>query len=472
MPTGGTSRSRHRAHPVRLTSGRAPRTAVGMREPLALTSAIQALPTSATLRLNELVAARTAAGQDTIHLGFGEARLPLLPALRQSLAVGAARAGYPPVAGLSELREAIAGYLRRTRSLDVAPEQVIAGPGSKALLFALLSVLEGDLLLPVPSWVSYAPQARLLGKRVIPVPTAEDDHLRLTSDALSGAWARARHAGADPRILIVNSPSNPTGGMFAAADVAAMAGWAREHGVAILSDELYAELAHGERPHHSPAREYPEATVVLGGISKAFSAGGWRLGYAAVPAGPAGKHLLSAVRAIASEIWSGASTPVQVAAARVYEGGAEVDTYLRQSARLHGHVAARLHSALVGWGITCPAPKGGFYLYPDFARWREQLAARGVSTGMDLARHLLTDWGVAALPASEFGEAADVLRLRLASSHLVDPDGAPNPDAREAVLWDLMAAADSFAEPGGSPLALPALERAITRLGEFVASLS
>jgi aspartate aminotransferase len=323
--------------------------------------------------------------------------------------------------------------------------------------------------------VSYAPQARLTGKHVLPVATAEEDHLRLAPEALSGAWARARHEGADPRILIVNSPSNPTGGMFAEEDVAALAHWAREHNVAIISDELYAELAHGGRAHRSPARDYPEGTVVIGGLSKAFAAGGWRLGYAAVPPGAVGKRLISALRAVASEIWSGASTPVQVAAARVYAGSTDVEAYVRQSARLHAYATGSLHAALVAWGVTCAHAYGGFYLYPDFAHWRERLAERGVNTGMDLARHLLEEWGVATLPASEFGERADVLRLRLATSHLFEPAGVGDADAREAALWALMEAADSLPEPTdtGVPagINLPTLERASARLGEFVASL-
>ena len=125
---------------------------------------------------------------------------------------------------------------------------------------------------------------------------------------------QAYRDGANPRILIVNTPSNPTGSMFERTDVEALALWAREEGITLISDEIYAELAHGWREHVSPASFYPEGCIVTGGLSKAFSAGGWRLGYAALPPTPAGTMAVVALRSLASEIWSSTATPVQEAA--------------------------------------------------------------------------------------------------------------------------------------------------------------
>src|SRR5438132_7209893 len=182
--------------------------------PLRLASTAQTLPTSATLSLNEAVAKRRAAGRETIHLGFGEASFPLHPLLAKALAEAAKHTGYAPVLGVPELRRAIAEYLARKRGLTFSSDQIIVAPGSKPLLYALMQVLEGDLLLPVPSWVSYAPQARLAGKRIIAVPTDPHDHHRLIPHMLSEALARAQRDGATPRLLLVNSPNNPTGGMI------------------------------------------------------------------------------------------------------------------------------------------------------------------------------------------------------------------------------------------------------------------
>jgi aspartate aminotransferase len=215
--------------------------------PLGLAPAARALAPSATLAMNEAIAARRAAGREVIHLGFGEASFPLHPILRAALVEAATRTSYAPVLGIPALRQAIAGYLTRTRGLDVSAAQVIVGPGSKPLLYALLQVLQGDLLLPSPSWVSYAPQAELAGKRVIPVDVDPADHHRLMPQVLSSALEGARRAGADPRLLLVNTPSNPTGSMFAPGDAEAIARWARGQGITLISDEIYAELAHGWR---------------------------------------------------------------------------------------------------------------------------------------------------------------------------------------------------------------------------------
>ena len=455
--------------PTQLQTG-----AQQMLEPLGLVPAMQSLAPSATLAINEAIAARRAAGHEVIHLGFGEASFPLHPLLRQALAEAVTRTSYAPVMGIPTLRQAIAGYLSRTRLLNVPPAHIIVAPGSKPLLYVLLQALRGDLLLPAPSWVSYAPQARFAGKQVIAVEADPADHHRLTPAALSAALEQARRAGADPRILLVNTPSNPTGGMFAEEDARAIALWAREQGVTLISDEIYAELAHGWREHVSPARFYPEGCIVTGGLSKAFSAGGWRLGYAAIPRSDGGAQVVNAVRALASEIWSSASTPVQEAAVVAYSQHDDLEAYVRRSARLHGHITGRLHATLAGLGVPCPRPAGAFYLYPDFAPWRSALAARSVHSGADLARLLLEEWNIAALPGVEFCERPDALRLRMATSLLCLPVGNVSQEEREGTLWDLLERADDLParDPAaGSLLPLPMLERAQEALTAFVRSL-
>ncbi len=439
--------------------------------PLALTSSLLDMASSPTLAINEVVAARRAAGRETIHLGFGEASFPLHPLLNEALARAAKHTGYAPVPGIPSLRKTIAAYLERTRHLTFTPDQIIVAPGSKPLLYALVQALEGDVLLPVPSWVSYAPHARLAERRVIPVETDTSDHHRLTPQALSAALTRARFDGANPRILIINSPSNPTGSMFSGEDVQALAYWSREHGITIISDEIYAELAHGWRAHVSPAHFYPEGCIVTGGLSKAFSAGGWRLGYAALPGGAAGKQLMIALRALASEIWSSPATPVQEAAAIAYIFNHELESYVKASARIHAYATFRLYEMLIEVGVLCPRPAGGFYLYPDFAPWRDALAAQGVSTSEQLAHYLLDQWDVAALPGTAFGEEPHALRLRLATSMLYTPSEAKMEEEREAELWDMLAQAEKWSDSDEHKLEMPELELAGMRLREFIGSL-
>ena len=442
--------------------------------PLRLASATNTLPASATLSMNEAVARRRAAGRETIHLGFGEAAFPLHPLLKSALAEAATRTGYAPVLGIPALRQAIAAYLERTRGLTCAADHIAVGPGSKPLLYALLHILEGDVLLPVPSWVSYAPMARLAGRQVVGVQPEPDNHHRLTTQALAQAMTRARKDGANPRILLVNTPSNPTGGMFDRADVEALACWAREEGVTLISDEIYAELAHGWREHISPARFYPEGCIVTGGLSKAFSAGGWRLGYAALPPTTAGKEVMEALRALASEIWSTAATPLQEAALAAFTPNASIEQYVHRSALVHGYVATQLHTALTRLGVPCPRPAGGFYLYPDFSPWHLALQERGITTSQELAHYLLEEWDIAALPGSVFDEEPLALRLRFSTSLLCEPEGATSAEEREAALWNLLDQAEALRvtdEKQRLTLSLPALDRAQARLTEMIHEL-
>src|SRR5713226_3462013 len=442
--------------------------------PLQLARAAQNLASSPTLAINEAIAERRAAGREVIHLGFGEATFPLHPLLQAALAEAAKHTGYAPVLGLPALRRAIADYLARTRGLNCSPEHIVVGPGSKPLLYALLHILSGDLLLPVPSWVSYAPQARLAGRRVIAVKTDAVDHHRLTPQALSEALAHARKEGADPRILVVNTPSNPTGSMFDRAGAEALACWARDAGITVISDEIYAELAHGWREHISPARFYPEGCIVTGGLSKAFSAGGWRLGYAALPAATAGNEAMTALRALASEIWSAAATPLQEAALAAYTPNASVEQYVQHSALVHGYVAGQLYDTLTRLGIPCPRPAGGFYLYPDFSSWRSALLERGIRTSQELAHYLLEEWDIATLPGSVFDEEPLALRLRLATSLLCEPEHVASQEEREAALWRVLDQAEALRPTGEKrqpTLSLPALERAQARWTEVIHAL-
>lgn len=440
--------------------------------PLEVTAALRDLVTSPTLAMNEAVARRHLEGKETLHLGFGEAMFPLYPPLRQALAAAIESTGYAPVAGVLKLRQAIAGYIEHTRGVSCGADQVIVGPGSKPLIYALFRVLDGDVLVPQPSWVSYGPQARLAGRQVIPVATDSSDHHRLTPQALDKAVRAGYAQGARPRVLIVNSPSNPTGCMFAEEDVVALTDWARAQGITVISDEIYAELAHGWRAHLSPARLYPAGTIITGGLSKAFSAGGWRLGYAILPSGESGAQLGKALRALASEIWSAAATPIEEAAIAAFAPDTELENYVRRSARLHGQVTHGLYQTLSELGVLCPRPAGGFYLYPDFAPWREVLAGLGITTSAQLASYLLDEWAIATLPGVAFGEEPEALRLRLATSMLCAAPAHLTPQEREARLWQLLAQADTAAAEQSTTLDLPELAKAQHLWPEVIAHLN
>jgi len=194
-------------------------------------------PPSPTLATNERVQARIAAGAPVLHLAFGEAGLPVLPSVAERLGAAAGANGYGPVAGSPAVREAVAGYFER-RGLPTSADRVLVAPGSKALLYALLTVLPGDVVLPRPSWVSYAAQAALAGKRVIDVPIAEQAGGVPDPDALRTALQTARRDGHEPAILVLTLPDNPTGTVASASLVEAVCDVARDHRLLVVCDEI------------------------------------------------------------------------------------------------------------------------------------------------------------------------------------------------------------------------------------------
>ncbi|GAA3081413.1 pyridoxal phosphate-dependent aminotransferase [Streptosporangium carneum] len=362
---------------------------------------------SATLAANEDIERRRRAGERVLHLAFGEAGLPVHPALRERLVAASEHNGYGPVAGAFELREAAAGYWRR-RGLPTDPELVVCGPGSKPLLYGLLLAVGGDVVLPMPSWVSYAAQADLVGARplLVPAPPGEGgvpDPERVVSSVL-----HARSRGRDVRSMLLTLPDNPTGTLASAGTIGRLVEVARDLDLTIISDEIYRDLLHDPAGGFlSPADLAPERTVITSGLSKSLALGGWRIGVARLPSVVLRDRLL----AVASEIWSSPAAPVQQAAAYAYTEPAELVERIDRSRRLHGTVARAVCDRLVRAGARVDAPRGGFYLYPDFT-------GLPFATSAELAASLLDGHGVGVLPGHAFGDDPKNLRVRVATSLL------------------------------------------------------
>ena len=268
------------------------------------------MPVSATLAANEAMAARRRRGEPVLPMAFGEAGLPAHPLLREALADAAGCTAYGPVAGHAALREAAASYWDR-RGLPTDAETVVAGPGSKALLFGLIAAIGGDVAVTRPSWVSYGAQASLTGRIAHFVPGSGG-----VPDAgkLARTVAAARAAGRPVRAVIVTLPDNPTGTRAPADAVRALCSAAERHGLIIISDEIYRDLVHdNETDFTSPAAISAERTVVTTGLSKNLALGGWRLGVARLPEGRLGRELRTRLLGIGSEIWSAPAGPVQQA---------------------------------------------------------------------------------------------------------------------------------------------------------------
>lgn len=412
---------------------------------------------SATLAANEALARRRERGEPVLPLAFGEAGLPVHPLLTAELASAASLGGYGPVAGAERLRAAAAGYWTR-RSLPTSPDAVIAGPGSKALLFATLLATGTDVAMPRPSWVSYAAQATLIGARPQFVPTVNGQGGCCDPEALDDAVSVAGKAGRRIGTVLVTLPDNPTGTLASPDVIRALCEVAERHDLTIISDEIYRDLVHDPAtPVLSPAQIAPDRTVVTTALSKNLAVGGWRLGVARMPEGPAGTALRERLLGIASEIWSAPTGPVQQAAAVAFDEPPVLTQHIAQSRSLHAMVCREAARLCTEAGLTVPAPQAAFYLYPDFEPWRARLAgAFGVRTGSNLSGLLLERYGAGTLPGSAFGEDATALRLRLATGLLYGETAAQREQALTAA----------------EPLRLPWIAGAMARLAEILADLA
>jgi len=240
---------------------------------------------ASNLALDEAVARRRAAGEAIVHLGFGESRLPVFPGLVERLVAGAGRSGYGPVAGAEPVRAAVAGYFARRR-LETDASQIVVAPGSKPLLLAIVAAVPGDVLLPRPSWVTYAPQAALLDRKVRLVDIPEECGGVPEPARLVEAIAGFRAAGGAPRLLVVTLPDNPTGTTAPPQLVRALCEIAEREDLVIVSDEIYRDILFDAATGVlSPAEVLPERTIITTGLSKSLALGGWRIGAARFPAG-------------------------------------------------------------------------------------------------------------------------------------------------------------------------------------------
>ena len=373
------------------------------------------LAPSATLAVNERSDELIAQGCKVYKLGLGQSPFPVPPSVVEALQNAAPEKDYLPVRGLRPLRETVTEFLHRRHGLERARRQVLVGPGSKELIFLTQLAYAGELLVPSPSWVSYAPQARIIGRRVTWLPTHFEQDWKLLPETLD---AHCRTAPGLPRLLILNYPNNPTGVSCSDAELAELAEAARRHQVLVISDEIYADLEHDGRTA-SIAHHYPEGTVVSTGLSKWCGAGGWRLGLFSFPAEL--EWLCSAMAAIASETYTSVSAPVQYAAIKAFEGGADIESYLGHCRAILGALGRHCDATLRAAGCRLPQLAGAFYLFPDFSGLHERLASRGVTDAKTLTERLLEDTGVATLPGRAFGRPREELTLRLS---YVNFDGA------------------------------------------------
>jgi aspartate aminotransferase len=369
---------------------------------VSLASRMERLGTETTFQVMARARALEAQGRDIIHLQIGEPDFDT-PKNIVDAGADALRSGwthYGPANGDPELRRAIADYIHRSRGVDYDAEQVIVTPGGKPIMvFLILALLEAgdEAISPDPGFPIYQSMIEFVGAKAVPIPLREENDFRLDVDELRGLVTERT------KLLIINSPANPTGGVLSEGDLQAIAGLAIENDLIVLSDEIYSELLY-EGVHHSIAAlpGMAERTVILDGFSKTYAMTGWRLGYGLFP-----RNLVEPITTLGVNSVSCTSVAVQRAGIEALTGPQDAVAEFREAFRRRRQLVVDGLNAIPG--ITCVMPKGAFYAFPN-------IAATGKSS-QEFADELLATYGVAAVPGTSFGAAGEgYIRISYANS--------------------------------------------------------
>jgi len=415
---------------------------------------------SPTLRMHELANQRTKAGEKIIRFGFGQSPFGPPKSVVEALKENAHEHYYAPVAGIPQLREAVAQFHQQYDKIDCDAGQILINAGSKSLLFAALAAFKtAHVLIPAPTWVSYAPQAELIGHKITPIITNRKDRWRITAPNLDHILSQT--SSQEPRVLILTSPGNPDSLIYTKDELIQIAEVARKHDIFIISDEIYSRLQYTGN-FESIVKYYPEKTIVTNGLSKWCGAGGWRLGTALIP-----KNLVDNLGAtmigILSETTSCASVPVQLAALKAYENTPEMETDVAHRRRILQALGFYSADTLNKAGLDVKTPQGGFYIFVDFMNFDQILAKKNITNSAQLCEKILTDTGVALLSGEAFGVPSDYLSARLA---FVDFDGSAALNASYEIGLDTPLP-DTFIQTHG-----PNVTEGIQRLSRWFFDLS
>lgn len=376
----------------------------------AVSRRVAAIAPSATLAVDAKAKAMKAAGEPVIGFGAGEPDFPT-PAHVVEAAVAAcsdpANHRYSPAAGLPDLRAAVAAKTERDSGLVVAPEQVIITNGGKHAVYnTMLTLLDpGDeVLLPAPYWTTYPEPIRLADAVPVVLPTDEATGFRVTVEALEAARTPRTKA------MVFVSPSNPTGAVYPEAEVRAIGEWAAEHGIWVITDEIYEHLTYGEHTFSSMPVVVPEVAercVVLNGVAKTYAMTGWRVGWLIAPA-PVAK----AAANLQSHQTSNVANVSQRAALAAVSGPLDAVDEMRAAFTRRGETIHRMLNAIDG--VTCIEPQGAFYAFPNLTGvLGRRIGGVTPMTTVELAEVILEQAKVAIVPGEAF-DAPGYARLSFA----------------------------------------------------------
>lgn len=364
---------------------------------------------SATLLINEQSKNLELQGKEIFKLGFGQSPFSPPKSIIEEVRKNANQHYYAPVQGIPELREAISEFHKN--DFNASPDNIFIAPGSKILLYAVMcSYDHANILIPSPSWVSYAPQALLCGHDVIKLETSFEARWRVSPEQLDEALEKTKGSG-KTNILILNYPGNPDGLTYSADELKELGEVLRKHQALVISDEIYGLVNH-DGQHTSISKFYPEGTLITTGLSKWCGAGGWRLGALTIPE-ENNQELKETLLGVASETYSCNAVPIQLAAIQAYQHTDEIDNYIIHKRRALKLIGNYSHQILSDAGIDVHKPQGGFYLFPYINKFKEKMAARGLTDINKTCVALMGEAGVATLPSTAFGFNDDFYAFRL-----------------------------------------------------------
>ena len=361
-----------------------------------LKNLVKDLKPSSTLLINETSRKLEEQGKKIYKFGFGQSPFKVPEDVVRELKNNAHQNKYLPMQGLSELRNAVAKYTSKKKNYDYKSENVIIGPGSKELMFLLHVIFDGEIILPAPSWVSYAPQAILGRNKAQILQTKRENNWFPTASEIEEIVLKDKHKN---YLLFLNSPNNPSGQICE--NLEEIASIAEKYNLIILSDEIYSELSFMDN-YKSISNFCPEKTIISTGLSKWCGAGGWRLGYFLVP--DSLTEIKNMINVLASETFSAVSAPIQYAAIKAYEQ--DHSNYINKSKNILGAIGNYVYENLRSNKVLINRPQGGFYLMPEFLN-------KKFNSSSEMCDSILNDTGVALLPGSDFGFEQTKMLARL-----------------------------------------------------------
>ena len=357
---------------------------------------VKNLKISSTLRINEISKDLEAKGKKVFKFGFGQSPFEIPENIILELKNNANKNKYLPIQGLLDLRREIANYSNKRNNYNYKSENILIGPGSKELMFLLNMAFDGDIILPIPSWVSYEPQGILGNNKIHWIETEREKNWFPSVESIEKIILKNKNKN---YLLFLNSPNNPSGQICE--NLEEIANIIRKYKVLVLSDEIYSELSFSKE-YKSIANFCPENTIISSGLSKWCAAGGWRLGYFIIPNEL--RELGDSLKVLASETFSSVSAPVQYAAVNAYKNNFE--NYLEKSRNILKIVGEYVYQNLKSNKVLINKPQGGFYIMPEFLD-------KKFSSSEQMCNDLLNKKGVAILPGSDFGFKKNKLIARL-----------------------------------------------------------